>query len=719
MTINVEQFHQIFFEECIENLNIIEQGLLSFGNASIDEEIVNHVFRASHSIKGSAATFNFIDIAEITHELEFTLDLVREGKRELLQQDVAHMLTAVDAVYKIVEMRKEGNKSPLADQQIVITLLRNIVNSQSHSFIDKQTDIQTINTQSELLDLAIHHSDDGVKQTLQTEHNSEEQQMVNEWEIIFIPCRHIFLTGNDPIRFIRELAELAELTVETNIKQLPDWEFIEPEDCFLSWYIKLKGAITKSTILEVFEWIADECQLTIAPLQKEEVIKQEVKQTEPDTSSWSFVGINPEKVNKKNSQAQQLATVKQEQPSAINTSNPSIRVNVEKIDHLFNLVGELVITQSMLSELGSKLSVDALGSIERLQSGLAQLLQNTKELQESVMQIRMVPISFIFNRFPRIVHDLSNQLGKKVDLKIEGEGTELDKNVMEQLVDPLVHLVRNALDHGIETTENRLQANKPATGIIQLSAYHRGGNIVIDIFDDGAGLNRQAILNKAQTKGIIKSSEHLSVAQIFELIFEPGFSTVKTVTDVSGRGVGMDVVRKNIYSLGGNITVESEQGGFSRFQISLPLTLAILDGQLVKVGSETYVIPLNTIVESLQMIPDALQQVSGALEVYRLRQENIPIIRLYELLNITPVKADLTSALLVVVEAEGNKFGLLVDDLLAQQQVVIKNLEANYDKVPGISGATILGDGTVALILDISGLIRLITDELFVKPCAA
>ncbi|MDE1462926.1 chemotaxis protein CheA [Spartinivicinus poritis] len=719
MTIDVEQFHQVFFEECIENLDILEQGLLTFGNAAVDDEIVNHIFRAAHSIKGGAATFNFIDIAEITHELEFILDQVREGSRRLLSKDLTHMLTAVDAVHKIVEMRKGGNKTPLANQQVVITLLRCIANSESQDITEKQTDIQKINNPSELLDPTSHH--DEVKQTLQINRNNAEQPVVNEWEVIFIPSRHIFLTGNDPIRFIRELTELAELTVQTNIKQLPDWEFIEPEDCFLSWYIKLTGAITKSTILEVFEWIADECQLTITPLKKEEAIQQEevIQQEEPDTSSQSFVEISPAELNKKSSQTQELASVKQEQAPAINIGNQSIRVNVEKIDHLFDLVGELVITQSMLSDLGSRLSLDNLDSIERLQSGLAQLLQNTKELQESVMQIRMVPISFIFNRFPRIVHDLANQLGKKVDLKIEGEGTELDKNVMEQLVDPLVHLVRNALDHGIEETESRLQAKKPVTGVIKLSAYHRGGIIVIEIFDDGVGLNRQAILSKAQTKGLIKSSEHLSDAQIFDLVFEPGFSTAKTVTGVSGRGVGMDVVRKNIYSLGGHITVESEQGNFSRFQIILPLTLAILDGQLVKVGSETYVIPLNTIVESLQMVPDAIQQISGALEVYRLRRENIPIIRLYELLNITPVNTSLTSALLVVVEADGNKFGLLVDDLLAQQQVVIKSLEANYDKVPGISGGTILGDGTVALILDISGLVRLITDELFVKPCAA
>ncbi len=623
------------------------------------------------------------------------------------------MLAAVDAVRKIIDMRKGGNQEPLVNQQAVIASLRAIVNSKNLGSAEVQAD-----NYHNFAEHTQQFESNGANHTLQTGGKSEDEQLINNWEIIFIPSQNIFLTGNDPIRFIRELSELAELTVNTNIKQLPNWAFFEPEDCYLSWHIQIRGMITKSDILEVFEWIADDCQLTISPLINNE--DRSINSKENKQSDERDTLLDPtEQLTRQSSQVQQLTPVKKEQSFTINTSNQSIRVNVEKIDNLFNLVGELVITQSMLYELGILFSQGNLDCIERLQSGFTQLLQNTKELQESVMRIRMVPISFIFNRFPRIVHDLANQLGKKVDLKIEGEGTELDKNVMEQLADPLVHLVRNSLDHGIEAITQRMQNNKFETGTIKLSECHRGGNIIIEVYDDGAGLNRQAILTKAETKGLIKSSEHFSDSQIFELIFEPGFSTEKAVTDVSGRGVGMDVVRKNIYSLGGNITVESEQGLFSRFQIALPLTLAILDGQLVKVGSETYVIPLNSIVESLLMIPGAIQQVSGALEVYRLRQENIPVIRLYQLLNLTAANTDLTNALLVVVEVDGNKIGLLVDDLLAQQQVVIKSLEANYDKVTGISGATILGDGTVALILDVSGLVRLVTDDHCFKPCAA
>lgn len=691
MTINLEQFQEVFLEECAENLDILEQGLLALGNRNTNDvdDTVNNIFRAAHSIKGGAATFNFVDIAEITHEIESILDQVREATKQLCEADISNILSAVDSVRRILDMRKSNDQSPLSDHQEIIYLLKSMLND---NVGNKKTE-----------------SYDEIKSEKPEISNVTINQNYIGWNIDFTPGRHLFLTGNDPILFVRELGDLGELSVKTNLKHMPELHCYDPESCYLAWNIELKGSVKEEEILNTFEWIIDDCHLNIKPLEQEEVGSTENNNI--DEYSDGLVTDN----------TQQTATTtdKQEQINTINTTSQSIRVSVDKVDNLFNLVGELVITQSMLSELGSHFSVENLDCVDRLQSGLTQLLQNTKELQESVMRVRMVPISFIFKRFPRIVHDLEIQLDKKVELILEGEDTELDKNVMEQLADPLMHLVRNSLDHGIESAECRLQANKSTTGTIKLSACHRGGNIVIEINDDGAGLNKEVILKKAQDKGLVKSSEHLTDTQIFELIFEPGFSTAEAVTDISGRGVGMDVVRKNIYSLGGSITVDSEPATYTRFQVTLPLTLAILDGQLVKVGSETYVVPLNAIVESLQMVPESIQQVSGALEVYRLRQENIPVIRLYQLLDLEAAVTHLENALLVVVEVDGNKFGLLVDDLLAQQQVVIKSLEANYDKVPGISGATILGDGTVALILDVSGLVRLITDEFFFKPCAA
>jgi two-component system chemotaxis sensor kinase CheA len=358
----------------------------------------------------------------------------------------------------------------------------------------------------------------------------------------------------------------------------------------------------------------------------------------------------------------------------------------------------------MLSELGNDFD---LSKIEKLTSGLDQLLQNTKELQESVMRIRMLPISFAFNRFPRLIHDLSIKTGKEIELVIKGEQTELDKTVMEQIGDPLVHLVRNAVDHGIESKEVRIANGKDAKGKISLHAYHMGGSIVIEINDDGGGIDRKAVLNKAIEKGVIEPNSTLSDSQVFDLIFEPGFSTASEVTDISGRGVGMDVVKKNIQSLGGRIQVESEPGKGSCFKVNLPLTLAILDGQLVRVGTEVYIIPLISIVESLQAKTDLINRVSGNMVMYRLREDNVPVLPIYQLFNLDADNAEIDNSLLVVVESDGQKIGLMVDDLLAQQQVVIKSLKDNYQQVDGISGATILGDGSVAMILDIPGMISM------------
>ncbi|MGD8784249.1 MAG: chemotaxis protein CheW [Thioalkalispiraceae bacterium] len=388
------------------------------------------------------------------------------------------------------------------------------------------------------------------------------------------------------------------------------------------------------------------------------------------------------------------------------TESASIRVSIDKVDELINTVGELVITQSMLGQFGEAEEMTP-EHIEKLRDGLGQLERYTRELQESVMRIRMLPISFVFQRFPRLVHDLSGKLNKKIDLQMSGEGTELDKTVMEKIGDPLVHLVRNSIDHGIEMPDVRAANGKDETGVVHLNAYHQGGNIVIEITDDGAGLNREKILNKAIKNGLVSENDQLTNEQIDDLVFSPGLSTADEVSDISGRGVGMDVVRKNIRSLGGTVEVKSSPGSGSTFSIRLPLTLAILDGQLVTVGEETYIVPLVSIVESIQVKQEKVNLVSGRGEVYKLRDEYIPVVRLYHLFDIAPRSKQLQDGLLVVVEAEGQKIALYVDDLQGQQQVVIKSLETNYKKVEGLSGATILGDGTVALILDISGLVSL------------
>jgi two-component system chemotaxis sensor kinase CheA len=358
----------------------------------------------------------------------------------------------------------------------------------------------------------------------------------------------------------------------------------------------------------------------------------------------------------------------------------------------------------MLMALSDNFTLD---DVEKLREGLAQLERNTRDLQENIMSIRMMPISFSFNRFPRLVRDLSSKLGKEVQLRVLGENTELDKTVMEKIGDPLVHLVRNALDHGLETPDVRLASGKPASGTLTLNAYHEGGGIVIEISDDGAGLNRQRILEKAREKGICGPGENPTDAQIYDYIFAPGFSTAAVVSDVSGRGVGMDVVRRNIKDLGGTVVVQSQPGLGALFRIRLPLTLAILDGQLVRVGASVYIVPLIAIIESLQIDPNAMESISHQTEIYRLREEYLPVVRLHELLGMSPSATRMEDSLLVVVEVEGRKFALLVDELLGQQQVVVKSLQTNFRTVAGVSGATILGNGAVAMILDVGGIIRM------------
>jgi two-component system chemotaxis sensor kinase CheA len=419
----------------------------------------------------------------------------------------------------------------------------------------------------------------------------------------------------------------------------------------------------------------------------------------PPTSPTKPTSVMKERDNSKNGSVPTTAITGHHSSEA-----NSIRVNIDKIDNLINLVGELVITQSMLDQIGENFDNSHL---PQLRDGLSQLERNTRELQESVMRIRMLPISYSFNRFPRMVHDLSVQLGKKVELKLSGEHTELDKTVLEKMSDPLVHLVRNALDHGIESPDKRKAAGKSEIGQLLLHAYHQGGNIVIQISDDGAGFDLAKIRAKAIQKGLITSEEHLPDEQLYELIFLPGFSTAEQVSDLSGRGVGMDVVRRNIRALGGTIDIKSLPGKGSTFSIRLPLTLAILDGQLVRVGQEIYILPLLSIIESLRVKPSLVNSLAGKAEVYRLREEYIPVLRLYTLFEITPTTSQLDQGLLVIVEGDGQKIGLFVDELLSQQQIVIKSLETNYKQVQGVSGATILGDGSVALILDIAGLIQL------------
>jgi two-component system chemotaxis sensor kinase CheA len=656
----MSQFLETFYEESFEGLDIMEKELLNLNIGEADSETINTIFRAAHSIKGGSGTFGLNIVAQFTHVMETLLDEMRDRKRDITQEGIDILLMSVDVLREM------------------LTALRD----------NTELDGERINESKARLDALLNVSAKKMKIDSGSEAKHDDTSPVLGWTILFRPHPNLLQTGNDPVRMFRELDNMGELDVEVDIEKIPGINALVPDESFFAWTLTLKGNIDKSAITEIFEWVEDDCDLTITAIESkvDPVVVKEEQQT------------NNTKANSTSPSGERKA-----KPS---TETNSIRVSINKIDDLINMMGELVITQSMLSQLGE---ADEFSSshIEKLRDGLAQLERNTREMQENVMRIRMLPISFAFQRFPRLVHDLSGKMNKKIELIMAGEHTELDKTVMEKIGDPLVHLVRNSIDHGIESPEDRLAAGKPETGSINLNAFHEGGKIVIEIKDDGAGLNSEKIRDKAIKSGLVNAEDTLSEEQINDLIFNPGFSTADVVSDVSGRGVGMDVVRKNIRMLGGTVEVKTEAGKGSTFTIRLPLTLAILDGQSVRVGDDIYIIPLISIVESIQINTAQINVVAGRSEVYRLRDEYIPVVKLHEIFNVESTSMTLSEGLLVVVEGDGIKVALFVDDLLGQQQVVIKSLETNFKKVEGVSGATILGDGTVALILDIVGLVHL------------
>jgi len=690
MSVDMSQFYQTFFDESFEGLDIMESGLLGLDVGAADAETINTVFRAAHSIKGGSATFGFTVVAEFTHLMETLLDEMRDGTRMVTEESVDYLLKSVDCLKELltaVQNKADYNEDFVTEVKVGLERLLHGDEASSKSEADKM---------------------------------AESTGDVEGWLIDFKPADYLLKTGNDPVRLINELSLLGKIETTCDTDRLPFFSALEPELIYLSWHIKLEGNVSKEQINEVFEWIDDDADITLSCLSGEpEKSDSSAGQDESAVATVTPVEEpeEPEEplTEKPASESVPVASVVEEakKPKADSKAaaskkpakdQSSIRVSIDKVDELINLVGELVITQSMLSQLGETVTKE---TIEKLQDGLGQLERNTRELQESVMRIRMLPISFAFQRFPRMVRDLSNQLGKEIELRLLGEQTELDKTVMEKIGDPLVHLVRNSVDHGIETPEEREANGKPRKGTVELNAFHQGGNIVIEITDDGKGIDKDVIFAKAVEKGVINANESLTDEQIFDLIFAPGFSTAAVVSGVSGRGVGMDVVKRNIRELGGNIEVKSEQGKGSTIIIRLPLTLAILDGQLIRVGDDTYIIPLISIIESLQVEKSQINSIGGQAELYKLRDEYLPVVRLYETFGLKPDSTDLSDGLIVIVEGEGGQAGLFVDDLLGQQQVVIKSLETNFRPVEGISGATILGDGTVALILDITGLINL------------
>ncbi|WP_415035103.1 chemotaxis protein CheW [Azonexus sp.] len=708
MAIDMSQFFQIFFEESEEHLATMESLLLALDVAQPDSEQLNAIFRAAHSIKGSAGTFGFTDLAEVTHVLENVLDRIRKGQLALRTDMVDVFLKAGDVLRGMLAAHQGQGSS---DPDAVAALCASLAQLEQGPSAAPASPVAP-------------------------EALTQPTPAQKTYSLKFVPTQHAASSGA-----ITQL--IAEWRAEATVEVLHQPSGSADD---LAWELRITTAQAQNSLVDVLDFVAESGSWQLKEEGRE--VTQEAQEAPvaeygffvdlPDPpvadapgaaeaqedEGFGFFAPLAEPSSGAAAPAAPVATASPNPPAkapekaaepvaarrvkANGNSDSSIRVSVEKVDQLINLVGELVITQAILQQSSLQLAENL---PENMQNGLTQLESNTRDLQEAVMSIRMLPISAVFSRFPRVVRDVSGKLGKQVELKTTGEATELDKGLIEQIADPLTHLIRNSLDHGIEMPEARLAAGKPAQGTISLRAFHQGGSIVIEVEDDGAGLPREKILKKARERGL-PVSDAMSDNEVYHLIFEPGFSTADVVSDVSGRGVGMDVVRRNIQGLGGRVDIDSQPGAGTRMTVRLPLTLAILDGMSVAVGDQLYILPLACVLESLQAAPDAIRTMGNQAQLVQVRGEYLPVVALHEMFGLQSAWQTFSQGIMVVLDADGVRVALFVDALVGQHQVVIKSLEANYRKVSGVAGATIMGDGRVALILDVTAIAGMARQEI-------
>ncbi|MCA9472431.1 MAG: chemotaxis protein CheA [Nitrospirales bacterium] len=692
MAVDLSHFQESFFEESAEHVETMETGLLDLEQRPTDLDLLNRIFRAAHSIKGNAGMFSFTAISGLTHKMENVLDKLRNSQMVVTKDIIDLLLQALDGLKSLLDAARGNGEIDVTHIAALEARLVDCFNGGDASPSTAQAA--------------------GVERASSVTAAAGLRTVTISWR----PLAELFQRGLDPSQLFRELATLGKvLELDVHVDVLPDLATMDAERCYLSWTLVVETDKPVKDLDAVFDFVRDGSELQITdqneaddeykPLGEILVDEGAVSPEQVDAALAKQKPLGQILVEEKAATPQQINQALSKQQQMKKAESASIRVDTEKIDKLINLVGELVITQSMITDLGEKFTMSQLPV---LQERIIQLERNTRELQERVMSVRMVPIgATAFNRFPRLVRDLASKSGKKIQLLMSGEETELDKTLIEAIGDPLTHLVRNSADHGLEGPEERVAAGKSELGTIRLNAYHDGGSICITVEDDGRGLNRSKILKKAVEKGLIIENNQLSDDEVWQLIFRPGFSTAETITDISGRGVGMDVVKRNIEALGGSVAVQSNEGKGSKLTLKLPLTLAIIDGMTVRVANENYIIPLISVTESIRPKLEDLQTVVGKGEVVNLRGEWVPMVRLYDVFGVEAEFTNPAEALLVIVEAEGKRVALFVDELTGQQQVVIKSLEQNYEKVEGISGATILGDGQVALILDITGLVKL------------
>ncbi|XUA20754.1 chemotaxis protein CheA [Citrobacter sp. OP27] len=665
MSMDISDFYQTFFDEADELLADMEQHLLDLVPEAPDSEQLNAIFRAAHSIKGGAGTFGFSVLQETTHLMENLLDDARRGEMQLNTDIINLFLETKDIMQEQLDAYKSSQEPDAASFEYICHALRQLALEAKGEAVSPAAGAKLTVVDSEDVNSEV---------AIAPEHSAGQTRIVLSR-----------LKAGEPEMLQEELSNLAQIS-----------HVVKTAD---SLRANLDGAVSQDDIVAVLcfvieaDQIAFETATTTAVTETAAVVEVEA----PAVAVPAAVNAPVLKAVPKETAT--APRVEREKPAKASEST-SIRVAVEKVDQLINLVGELVITQSMLAQRSNELDPVEHGD---LITSMGQLERNARDLQESVMSIRMMPMEYVFSRFPRLVRDLASKLNKQVELTLMGSSTELDKSLIERIIDPLTHLVRNSLDHGIESPENRMAAGKSAVGNLILSAEHQGGNICIEVTDDGAGLNRERILAKAMSQGMAVS-ENMTDEDVGMLIFAPGFSTAEQVTDVSGRGVGMDVVKRNIQEMGGHVEIKSKQGAGTTIRILLPLTLAILDGMSVKVSGEVFILPLNAVMESLQPRDEDLHPLAGGERVLEVRGEYLPLVELWKVFDVQGAKTEATQGIVVILQSAGRRYALLVDQLIGQHQVVVKNLESNYRKVPGISAATILGDGSVALIVDVQAL---------------
>lgn len=675
MSIDLTRFYESFFAESLESLEASEAGLLALEREQATDERLNEIFRGLHSIKGAAGSLGFSGLADFTHHVEGALDRLRNRELGTDKPTLDLLLACIDYSRALVLAGKDG---------------RAVDGERGQALIEQLGKLQ--------LGGAIAAAKALPERQL-------EVIASKGFRIVFKPARNFFANGNDPLRILKVLSGMGRMQASCDTRLLAEAKPFDPEQCYLTWDIKLEGEVALDEIEEVFAWVREDCELTIEPLAAPQASVSEAAPTHPvSTEPDPRVAIDDAADRRRTDRrsTDRRGQGRSAEMEAEEFRQERLHVSRDKVDALINLVGELVITKTMLKEGLTNMPVEI---AQRVEAVVQQLERNTRDLQDSVMAIRMLPVSHAFGRFGRLVRDVGQSLGKRVDLVMTGEQSELDKSVIEKLVDPLTHLVRNALDHGIEPPEERKASGKPEVATLRLHAEHKGGNIEIVVSDDGRGVNAERVAAKARNLGLIGQDTDVDLERACELIFEPGFSTAETVNELSGRGVGLDVVRKNILELSGGIRVETAPGQGTAFVIRLPLTLAIIDGMTVMVGDEMYIVPMTFIAECVQPEPSAIKSVAGKGVLVELRGQYLPLLKLGELIG-AEACAEIDSGILLVVEADGNRVALLVDSLVGQEQVVIKSLESNFRKVDYIAGATILGQGQVVLILDVAGLVR-------------